>query len=362
MFKEEYQAAFSKVTASAETYRRIMNMTSKKKRSVTGVLSKVLIAAVLMSLLVMTVAAAAESWFVSFFAKESDQPLSQEQVAFIEENEMMYDMAETQKGWSIKLHSAITDGMKGYIMLCITAPEDIDLSDLPLEAKSNYYGPGNDFLPKSSNTALSCTAYPDIYGVLGNIGTTWQEDGDGRNNTLNYVIDVAPDIEWAETDPFGKDVKWNVHFENLVSGFPTQTVLAEGIWDFEFSFEHHIEEIELLTVPLKTEAWAYPADGSAVQAEVTLTSLVIRPFGIAVYYGDESDGLDYSRTSIRFTSNETGKTPWFVVMKDGSKVELRYGNSNPIERYVYLETALPLTFDHIDCILLADGTLIPMVN
>ena len=361
MFKEEYKAAFSKVTASGETYRRILNMENKKKRSPAGMLSKGLAAAVLMSLVVMTVGAAAQSWFVSFFTKESDLPLSQNQVDFIEENEIIYDVEQIRNGWSIKLHSAITDGMKGYIMLGITAPEGVDLTDIPAEAKSNYYGPGNDFLPKSENSARSCTAYPDFYGVLGTIGTTWQEDGDGRNNTVNYVIDVAPDIEWAETDPFGKDVKWKIHFENLVSGFPTQTVLAEGIWDVEFSFENHVEEKQLLTEPLKTLAWAYPGDGAEVQAEVTLTSVVIRPFGVTVYYGDESDGLDYSRTSVSFTDSSTEKTPWFVVMKDGSKVELHYGNSNPVERYQYLETKMPLTFNNIDYILLSDGTQIPMM-
>lgn len=355
MFKEEYQAAFSKVTASDETYRRVMNMTSKKKRSVAGTLSKGLVAAASLSLVVLTVGAAVHSWFVTFFTKESKQPLSQEQVAFIEENEQHYDIGKNQSGWSIKLHSAITDGVKGFIMLGITAPEGVDLSGVPSESMSNYYGPGNDFLPKSQNTALSCSAYPDVEGVLGNIGTVWQEDDDGRNNTVNYIIDVSPDIEWAVTDPFGKDVKWKVHFENLVFGFPTQTVLAEGIWDIEFSFEYHAEEKQLLKEPLKTWAWAHMGDGTDTQAEVTLTSMVIRPFGITLYYGDESDGLDYSRTSVTFADTTV------VVMKGGSEVELYYGNSNPVERYVYLETRCPLIFDNIDYILLADGTTIPMV-
>ena len=56
MFKDDYKAAFSKVTASEETHRRILNMTKehKKRRSVGGLMSKLLIAAVLVSLLTLT--------------------------------------------------------------------------------------------------------------------------------------------------------------------------------------------------------------------------------------------------------------------------------------------------------------------
>lgn len=363
MFKDDYQAAFSNVTASEETYRRVMNMTKQKKnRSGARMISKALCAAALVSLLVVTASASetVRSWFVSYFIKEGNQPLSQEQVAFIEENEKQFDVGETQSEWSVKLQSAITDGVKGYIMLRITAPEDVNLADIPIKAKSEYYGPGNDFLPKSPNAALSCTAYPNFGGVLATIGSSWQEDGDGQNNTVNYVIDVAPDIEWAEANPFSKDVTWKIHFENLVHGFPDQTILAEGTWDIEFSFENNCEEKQLITEAFQTQTWVRQGNGMEFQSEVTITSLVLRPFGITVYYGDEQDGLDYSRTSVCFTGSLSEKTPWFAVMKDGSKMELCYVNGNPNERYQYLETNLPMTVEHIDHILLPDGTEIPM--
>lgn len=361
MFEQEYKNTFSKVTASEETYRRVMHMAKKeKKHGRTIVFSKVLAATMMVTLLVVTVSAseAVKSWFASYFTQKSEQPLSQEQMEFIEENEKVLDVGETQNEWSVELHSAITDGMKGYIMLRITGPENADLSDIPKKATSEYYGPGNDFLLKSPDTALSCSAYPDFCGVPGNIGSNWQEDGDGRNNTLNYVIDVAPDIELSETNPFHKDVKWKLHFENLVHGFPKQTVLAEGIWDIEFSFDNNCEEKQLITEPFKTRTWVIQGNGVEFQADVTLTSLVLRPFGVTIYYGDEQDSLDYSRTSICFTGSLSERTPWFAVMKDGSKIELSYTNGNPIECYQYLETDLPMVIEDIDQILLPDGTKI----
>ena len=82
MFKDDYKAAFSKVTASEETHRRILNMTKehKKRRSVGGWTGKLLIAAVLVSLLAVSTSAAAQNWCVTYFSKESEKPLSQGQV------------------------------------------------------------------------------------------------------------------------------------------------------------------------------------------------------------------------------------------------------------------------------------------
>ncbi len=87
MFKDDYQAVFSKVTASPETCRRVMHMTKRKKnhRSA-GYLGKVLIAAIIVSMLAIS-ASAAESiggWFVQFFGGADN--LSQEQVQFLEDN------------------------------------------------------------------------------------------------------------------------------------------------------------------------------------------------------------------------------------------------------------------------------------
>lgn len=362
MFKDDYKTVFSKVTASADTYRRVMDMSKEtKKHHIGGLASKLLVAVALISLMTVTASASevVRSWFVTYFSDGSVESLSQEQVDFIEENEKHLGESKVQSGWTIELRSALTDGMKGYIMLGVTAPENTSLEDIPEKSKSLYYGPGNDFLSKDENCALTCAAYPDS-GVIGNISSTWQEDGDGLTNTLNYVIDVTPDVEWAEVDPFASDTGWHIHVENFVYGFPEQTVLAEGIWDFDFTFENQETEIELLAKPVKTLTWATLADGTEIQAEVTMTSVELRPFGVTVYYGDSDDAVDYERTSINFTDSMSGQTPWFAVMKDGSKTELLYADGNPIERYQYLETKLPITLGNVDYLLVADGTKLPM--
>lgn len=359
MFEQEYKDVFSKVTASGETYRRVLNMTNRKKKSgTTAVISKVLVAAVMISLLAVTASASevVRNWFVSYFGSESEVPLSEGQVEFIEENERHLEESRSTNGWTVELRSTLTDGMKGYIVLGITAPEEVSLEEIPAKSESMYYGPGNDFLLKSEDAVLHCSAYPDFGGVVGNIQCRWVEDGDGRSNTVNYVIDVAPDVEWAETDPFGTDTKWSIHIHNLVFGFPEQTVFAEGIWDFEFTYEYDNTKVRILNEPVKTRAWAYLPDGKEIESEVTITSMALRPFGITLYYGDASDGLDYSRTSVQFTDSMTSRYPWYVVMRDGRKIEMYTAGGNPIERYAYLAASVPIVLDDVAYLVLSDGT------
>lgn len=358
MFKEDYQAAFSKVTASQETHRRILNMTKPKKtRHIGGFASKILIAAVLISLLVVTASAAAQNWFVTYFSREGEKPLSQGQVEFIEENTQDIQQSQTCNGWTIALKTAISDGVKGYVQLSVTAPADVDLSQIP--ESSGYFGSRNDFLPKSEDTALTCDAYPDV-GVIANIGSRWQEDGDGLNNTVNYTLDISPDIEWAECDPFDPDTQWHLHWVDFVKGFPEQETVAEGTWDFDFTFRSSKEEVSLLDNPIQTKALVLHGSGEHSMESVTLVSATLRPFGLTVYYGDERDSADYSRDNVSFGEGEDGESPWYAVMKDGQKITLHYHGGNPVERYSYMEAETPLVLTEVDHVLLSDGTKLPM--
>ena len=334
-------------------------MTRETKKHGSGAtVTRILIAAVMVSLLVATASASetVRNWLSNYFLSETGKSLSQEQVLFLEENENRLDESLVRNDWTIELRSTVTDGIKGYILLAVTAPEGTSLEEIPGKSQSTYYGPGNDFLPKSDNAVLHCSTYPDYGGVLGTIRDRWIEDGDGRSNTLNYVIDVTPDLAWAEGDPFDTTTKWSIHIENLVYGFPEQTILAEGVWDYEFSFEYDKAEISVLKEPVKILAWAYPGDGTEIETEVTVTSMVLRPFGVTLWYGDDSDGLDYSRTGVSFTDSDSSRHPWFAVMQDGSRIELYTSSVNPVDRFVSLEASVPIVLGDVAYLLLSDGT------
>ena len=134
MFDEtDYKAAFSKVTASGDTYRRVMNMANKNRRPGSRIISKGLAAAAVISLLAVTAAAAENRWFLTYFSDNAEKPLDTEQVQYVEENEQSFDESQTYDGFTMELRSAITDGEKAYICLGITAPEDTVLNKTNIE-------------------------------------------------------------------------------------------------------------------------------------------------------------------------------------------------------------------------------------
>ncbi len=112
MFKDEYRETFSKVTASQETYRRVMQMTKKTKNVRTGIFSKVLIAAVIVSVLAVTASAAEFDWFVKFFGGSGN--LNQEQVQYLENNTQK--QPESPKEDSFAIHTDVLQFVKKEVV------------------------------------------------------------------------------------------------------------------------------------------------------------------------------------------------------------------------------------------------------
>ena len=82
-----------------------------------------------MTLMGCTVAYAyTHGWFASLYSAQNEQPLSDSQISYLEENEQVLNQIQTQNGWSVELRSAITDGTKGLVILGVTAPEGTDLA------------------------------------------------------------------------------------------------------------------------------------------------------------------------------------------------------------------------------------------
>ena len=371
MFKDEYKATFSQLTASQDTYRKVMDLADKPQKTYRrrgSWVVKVLVAAALVGAMAVTASAAVRHWLGPYFAEQSGLELSQGQVDYIQKNEKPIAKVQSQNGWDMELVSALSDGKKGLILLSVTAPEGTDLS--PMLENADYYGPSNDFLPKSEDAALRCSVY-DFPGVLGNSYSSWLDDGDGQKNTVNLVISEIPDANTATGDPFGPDAKWQLHLVDLVHGymvgktFTTET-LAEGIWDFDFTFTYDDTELSLLDKPIRVMANGMTGDGEKVMTEVTINAVTLRPLGLTIHYGAEGDALDYSRDSVDFEwldwVDEENRT-WYrcyAVSKSGEKIMLRTASGNSEERYKVLESMAPLVLDEIDHILMSDGTKIPI--
>ena len=318
----------------------------------------VLIAAVIALMAISVTAFASEQisgWFKAYFEKQTDAPLSPEQIQFVEENEQLVTEPQLQNNCTIELKSFMTDGQYMCMLLGVTAPSGMKIEDASI---GNFGGMPGILTPTADWTLVGSGKFMIM-----------EEDGDGKDNTANIVVEAM--FEYEETEkPFDKGTVWNLHIEDLTTtcvneeylaqfeevdgGFALsaeeaaiayQTLtLAEGTWDYQFTVEDgDFREIEIVLdepVVASTVVGVKPMpDGSYPDywEDVTITSVALRSMGMTVNVIEEE-----------FAYTE----PCHAVMKDGSKIELQ-----PYwAKYYFSRT--PIVIDEVDHILLADGTKI----
>lgn len=338
----------------------------------------VLVAAILAVslLLVGCTVAYVRGWFGDFFAQESGSPLSDNQLAFLEDNEQKINQSQTIGGWTVELRSVISDGTQGYILLGVTAPQGTDLGTVQKNGiVMSHVKTGNGMLHSKEDLLT----LPD--GISGSYSMGFEEDGDGLPHTANYEILLSPDLEECSTDPFGKDVTYRIAMEDIyretvnedvwdgisqILTFEeawTDELLADGVWEFTFSFaldQKDVVQQELLTAPFSTIALSYYqygadnfADAAWFTEEHTVTSFVLKPLTAIVTYqptrGQEGTG--------RFVWGNNWNC--YAVMKDGRKIQLRHGFGGGPDTY-HLRASAPLVLEEVDHIQMADGTKLSM--
>jgi len=360
MFKEDYQAAFSKVTASQETHRRILNMTQPKKSKKMGRLaSKVLIAAVLVSMLVITASAAeyVHSWFTDYFSAQSEAPLSDGQVEFIEENVQPVSQSQTYDGYTLEVNSVLTDGNNAYIAIGITAPEGVYLDRT---VKEGY----------SPDAPLIWFDGP-IVDIDGGYSMTWnmRDDGDGLPNTQNMVLLISNGqaaftggktckihigkirAEYTN-DAFEAELEEKYGYvpkigqmtkEEEEKLWPMET-LAEGDWNFTVTFD----EVNVPTVELIQEPVNYTLENRDCVNSTKVLSLKLSPIGAVCIFEPGENAPDSIGGDI--------------IMKDGTEGIFVGGNTSggANENSSWGMFSVPIDLNNVDRIVFPDGTEIPM--
>lgn len=368
MFNEQdYKAAFSKVTASGAVHRRILHMASveKKQKHTVGFISRVLIAAVMASLLVVTAAAAGLGWFVDYFEEQSEEPLTIEQIEVIDENVQDIGQKQTCNGYTMELKSVLTDGYNMFIAIGITAPEDVYLDRTVKEG----YDPDAPVIWKGENSKIE----------MGNRGyaSTWNmsDDGDGKHNTHNIVYLISTDNE-----PFTRGDTIRIHIEDLYAEYTNNAYgkeleekygfvpklgliteeeaeklypleqLAEGIWDFEIQFEEiNTPFVEVLNQPVDYVMQAMEdVDDDQIDVNTKITSIRISPIGVVCEY----DAVGYSNVNGVWGD---------IVMKNGERYDL---NGNTVGGFGDTSShgmfSVPIVLEEIDHIVLKGDQVIPM--
>lgn len=356
----------------------------------------ILIAAMiaLMLLLVGCTIAYVQGWFVDFFANKSETPLSDSQISLIEKNEQQFNEGQSHNGWTVELRSALKDNNKAYIIIGITAPEGVDLEPEVVDhVMIEQFSPGNVWPATDLDNPPEIVTYPT--GVMpSSMQTSWQEDGDGKNNTKNYVMELEPDIAASSVDPFGASAQWKIHIENIVRTYDDEEykqqllntkykddygvmftseeiqrmkqkeVLVEGTWDFTVTFADQAQgpqEMELLSSPIQTTVeipWRHGEElweVVDVRKDITVTSILLQSLSAKVSY-DPCGGVP----NFYFDDGDidrSNKIYAYCVLKDGSQIKLQDWGSGG-DGYKLLEADSPIVMEEVQYVQLPDGTKI----
>ena len=325
---------------------------------------KPLLAAVILALtllLTISAVACAYGWLERFFDTQSDMPLSSDQAAHIERNEQIISQSQTHDSWTIQLKSVINDGRTAYIILGVTAPTTIDLES----AESAEYYLGGEFADLISNNQ-GFEIYSETSG--------WEPDNDKLANTMDYLFRIEIREDTGTTSPFGADVEWNIHIENIICQWENteyyrnlltskyknqdnfmltdeeinqlyqQEIVAKGVWDFYFTFDQTSTGIELVSVPIVVNAYTRRNSIASYQ-EVTITRFTLNSFSAQIYH--TADAL------VTFTN--PAKETVVVVMRDGTEIELNhYGGPRTMTTP---NSDTPIVLSEVDHIRMPDGTV-----
>lgn len=220
-------------------------------------------------------------------------------------------------GFSIELKDVKSDGNNAFITLRITAPEEIDLMEHE----------GEPIMLKHSNRWGFFEPVSDVSGNVSG-GYTMEDDGDGKSNTRNVVLEYTAGTEHRKEGeiPFSSGTVWNVYWQDIYGSYwdeevdePKKFLLMEGTWSFDVVFENVItEELELIEEPIPSRAsYGWDLKGNDVYQDTMITSFILRPMSATIVCDMKDVAPDFLTVGDRCI---------YVMMQDGSKIAL-YGDN-----------------------------------
>jgi len=263
----------------------------------------VLIAAIVAAVLILAACAAyAWHWYTVYFTQERRQPLSDSQIHYIQDNVQEHQLSQTIDGYTMELKSSISESDCAYVTFGLTGPENVDFSTiLDVDSQETLFLERLKVIPEGSD--LPALVICDIV-----------EDGDGRNNTINIVLQIEPDV-LQEEPAFGPGKTCEITFESITHwGYDReyeqellstkyagqtdymlegeeaqrvhpQTVLAAGDWKFEIELKQaDWEMVELLSDSVSAKALVTRVGENEYELTeavetIIITSVQLRPLG-----------------------------------------------------------------------------------
>lgn len=353
MFKDDYQAVFSKVTASEETYKKVMDLPKNRKNPGRFLGKALIVAAVISTLAVM--ASGAESvgkWFLRYFSDNAGQSLTKSQVEYIEEN-AQNDVAvpvqtptEADEPVRVEVKSALTDGKTAYLTLSLTIPENVELTSLDPEWPDPILRFREALLIPEDTTGLIIA--PDGTSPDALCEYSAVEDNDGLDWTQELVFEIDPALEDPEAEPFADGRQWRMVLTGVELMFfepdREDLLLSDQTWEFTLNFQQgDSRQVELVQEPIRLMASKLLRNEYTIEVELTSFTLSTLNFRTV-----------FTPTDPTLAGELLDMGDVKIVMKDGREVTLL--------RLTSTASAIgrPIILEEVDHVLLADGTKLPM--
>lgn len=350
---------------------------------------KILLIAAIVTVLFLLAGCAAYiwNWYTVYFTQTRQEPLSDSQVDYINENTKAHQSSQTYNGYTVALESTISDSRSAYVTFHLTAPEDVDLSPV-IDPNSEERLSLQKLLAISKSTGFPVDL---TYDVL--------DDGDNRANTLNivlnidihsnqsaneasvaesiYCIEFSSIIHWGYDQEYEQELlssKYAGETEYILESEESnrihpQTILATGEWTFTLDLgEADTQNTEVLHGPISTKALVVRVGSNELETidaieDIVLTSVKLTPFGIHIEFEkpEPVDSFDcvyinLAQFSASLQVDVSDEDAVFVIMKDGTKIN--YYQEDGAKDTIFLEADSPVVLSEVAYLRLADGTKI----
>lgn len=310
-------------------------------------LTTVLIAAVIASTMVLTAFASSDGslWFRNFFSQNTQQPLSGSQNAYIGSHTVQVTQSQTVNGYTITLESAISDGNRTFIQCKLTAPEGTVLD-------ADHYGDLHD----------TVFVYQDPGNSVGISSYGWENlDDDPSDNTAILLFQHELSYSGSEISSFTEHpcqlliygLQGTYYEGEGMDMTIRKEPLTEGFWSFDIQFpEDSDREIELVSGYVECPC---EVRTGMIQTEENTLMPILEPTYVQVTsFALRSLSADFHYTYTEQDSVNADFEPFFLVMNDGTEIQMQQGAGAPNYNGYKFDT--PIILDEVSHIRLPNGT------
>lgn len=268
-----------------------------------------------------------------------------------------YPPCQTHGGCAVELKTVIPYSHRIHGIFGVTAPEGVVLSPL--------LAPGREaWLSLEGLSGEVVDGSGPRQGSYVSVSYEVADDGDGRENTIDVVVQAVPVTAQGEEGPFGPGNVCRISFEELMlcGSDGEQTTLASGDWQFTLDLTAaDTEAVELLDGPVTTQALVLrigdtEADTPAVEP-VTLTSVRLDPLCVQIAFqkpGPVETLVSVFLDQTMFGPGATEQEEAHVVMEDGRQIRLFQANG--AVDIAILQADSPIDLDRARALRFPDGT------